>query len=340
MRPIVELTLQLSELLRRLDKKPTDLQAEYGIITDEHINQLRDDSWTDISRAELQILFALSRSLPASEKPFQLIVDRPHPLWQTFATGDAIVFRSRKPPRDREIVEDSDVLNELLRQTDLDARDAEVVSKGDRLDVLALVHEHNAIFTGSPKFNEHAETALAHVFGMKPFDESAENRKKSPIQYYWNNWNEMRKLRARGSAFCEQSTKTRPHGLTIRTPGGKDRHFPTIPRFDRATEGWDIGVLVAKRFRIDSVSPVTSIFIAGHSGFSARMIARDIAVGGIYLGESAMAEPYVLRFLLCAWKRKGTSTFEPYARSRRWFRSKDFKEIAARLSRPVRSAKK
>lgn len=340
MKPIYELTFKMRELRHLLGDPTASEFAERHKITEELLQKLETDTWLQLSRPDLVTLLTLAESVSTKDKRFELLVTRPHPLWSTFTEdGPTLLFR----PRDDKAQEYDwahALSAELMRRTKLQATDAHVFARG-KPDVGALIRCHNTILLGSPKYNVSTEEAICQIVGRAtPFDPSDANRRRLPFQFYFDNWTDVAGNRT--SAICDQATVDRPAGISIEVGPDKVRHLPLTARHGPSPSGWDIGLLIARRFKVPNAPSayVTTIVVAGHSSFSASMVVKDITSGDVYIGDALDNERTVLRFLLCGWRRGGPShepAFEPVTRARRWFAPGEAREMAELLKTSVES---
>lgn len=337
MKTIIELTFQMKQLLKLLDiSTTTEFERRYQV-TDEAVKNLRDDTWQELSRRDLFALFTAAAEAEPSGR-FDLLVARPHPLWESFQSDETAIILPAVNNDGAETKECTTVLNVLTSLTGVLRKNAPEATLREPNAALALMKKNNLIAIGPPTSNPRAEVVLCDLLRrphsvIDPFDGSVANRRRAPFEH---------KTASRPansvSVFASAPDDERPYGITLRS---RDRdvavHLPLTDPHGPATKGWDVGVLVARRCPRPGTQSgtFTSMVISGQSWFATQEVAREIATGRLYLGEEAFKDDYVIRYLLCEWERTGTSPHFPYRPSQRvcrWFRFAEVGEVKTHIT--------
>ena len=262
-RPVRQLEFRMRALLRASHLSPEGIEREYGF-NSEQVIAFCTDTWTSVSRAELQIFSTLAEQFDVT---FQ---ERPiHPAWRALeaSTRPAVLFLSVGPDRGTQ-TRDAEAEAAMTAPTGLSTeRFKGMVTK--RAVVRAMQSE-NCIFIGGPRYNLGTTYALEHLW---------KNGGDVPFRFIWP---EPRKA-GRSTGAARSGAATDAPGLICRV-GNQDHHVPISPP-DRDTEGFDLGVLVVCLDPPGAPSGVTSIILAGHSGFATKDMARDLAEGTVFVPE-------------------------------------------------------
>jgi hypothetical protein len=316
----LQLELHIAEAMEALSVDDRTLAAELGVNLP-HLQRLRDDRWTEISRTNLQALLCWGRK--HNRNLFSLTAS---PLWRTFREAPVVILRGRDD-KGNPLPSDSDVEGVLIDALKEEACQVDI-RNGDEHEyetIVRLVQTNNCIFVGSPKHNLATENVLAALWNLKPADDSALNRAKAPFGFVWE------AAPRRPSAFAITKRPADPVGICVnikgarKTPNGHHLKvdWRTPDDYSRwSGKGKDAGVLVVCNRPLSTELDVTTLVLAGHSGFATQDMARDFVgdVLRIASRDVAAGQP-VMRLLAARYKKVGgrNSPRVPVSKGRRWF---------------------
>jgi hypothetical protein len=337
MKTIVELTFKMNLLMEMLDiKSATEFERRYQV-TDEAVKNLSHDTWQELSRKDLFALFTAAAEV-SPDKRFQLLVARPHPLWKTFVANGVAVILPAVNDKGAEIEESTGVLGVLTSLTGVLRKNAPDAITRDPMSAIRLMETENVISIGAPMFNRTAGVVLSELLHrersvIRPFDGTRENSLRSPFEHRLSTKGQLS-----NSPFYREIDTDTPYGVTLRSRDRNESvHLPLTSPSGKATKGWDIGVLIARRY--PSADPkskrFTTIAVGGQSWFATAEVAREIATGRVYLGEKAFDHGYVERYLLCEWERTGIGpqfSYRPSHRMCRWFTYNEATDVRSQLT--------
>ncbi len=286
-----------------------------------HVRRLHDGSWSSISRSDLQAVMSW-----AKKHDRQVLTVEPSPLWQTLPESDVLLVRGLDD--DGNPLRSDSQVEALLVGSLKDAGchvDIVVSDKISSVEVEQAMQERNCIFIGSPKHNQASEHSMAAMFGLKAGDLSAANVRRAPFEFVLDE--ESR----RPSAFCNAKSSGGAIGVRIRTSGAKSGSSGHLMRVDyhaaagpvRAkNKGNDVGVLVVCRQPLGTSQNVTTIVLAGYSGFATQDMAQDIVADGLRIEKRDVLPGQPVIRVLAAKFKKTTRRFEERERvlkGRRWY---------------------
>lgn len=314
-----QLENRLSSLMEAHQVDEKTLAAELGV-NRAHVHRLKDDQWRQISRSDLQALMCWGEKLKK-----RVFAVEASPLWRTFDDADVALFRGRDDSGNP-ISSDSQVEGMLIEALGKERCRVEVIN-GDQMDpdqVGKAMRTKNAIFIGSPKHNLATENALAALWCLTPGNDSPENAKKAPFQFLWDS--DLR----RASAFGARKRGTEKIGVRMSVAGAKNSRGHHVPVDWLAPEhyarwngkGRDAGVLVICHKPLGTECNVSSVILAGYSGFATQDMATDFIDDGLRI-ESGDVQPGhpVIRVLAARYKKVGTrhEKRQRVSKGRRWF---------------------
>ena len=232
-----------------------------------HISAFRSGEWKRASYVELRRL-----AVWAASRGFQLPTLRPSPVWRRFQNSSVRIFRAGN--RWDTIAENT--IQNFLHDLDSEAKlfEGEITQSA----VASAMHSGNCVFIGSPKTSRATEIALSLLFGIVP------SRRKiavtAPIRFTWVDVTDER-------PFTRLPSKDQTAGLEVLGSDGWnsfDADFLGTPNF-RAYEGTgrDVGLVAVVSGPLESKREVTTLFVAGYSGFSTAELAVEIPRDGLPL---------------------------------------------------------
>lgn len=316
-----QLSFRLSPLMDALGLDAKAVASELGINL-AHVARLRDDSWSTIQRGDLQKLLCWGQ-----KHNTPLLSVEPNPLWRTLSGAEVVLFRGRK--RDgNPLHSDSNVERELL--VALEDEGCRITPRSidtpNHEEIAELMRTTNCIFIGSPKFNAATESALASLWELQPYDSRIANRKRSPIEFVWD------AAYQGNSVFGRQKTDGEAIGLHVgsRNAAGIVHSRYLVPvdwksprQYSQWTgKGRDAGALIACYRPLKTASEVTTIVLAGYSGFATFDMATDFVRDGLRF-EDAELRPHTvtMRVLAASYKKKSgrSDSRTRIAKGRRWY---------------------
>jgi hypothetical protein len=277
----VQLEFQMTALLKHSDYSPESIERKYHF-NKEQVIAFCEDTWTSVSRAELHAYFNL-----AKRHGVDFLTTPIHPAWETF-DRPSLIFNSKGVDGDiRPIDLNAEAM--LKEATGLTAPHFE--GKVTRQAVIESMLSNNTILIGSPKYNQATDIALRYLWRLKATS-------PPPFKFLWTDWHTLNKR----SLFADQSDKGGPTSLLIRSEGAEY----TLPVVQKDREGMDFGLLVICRQPPAARKDVTTIILAGHSGFATADMAQDLAHGTVYIKRD-LVKPGVpmVRLLAARWRKHG-----------------------------------
>lgn len=315
-----QVEVHLARLLATLGLTDRGVAEELGINL-AHFRRLREDNWTTISRPELQKLLCWGKRHGAD-----LLTVEPSPVWRTLPGKQVVLLRGCDPSGN---ALPSDLQAEARLLEELKAEDCIVKHMSsaeiDAVKVKGLMKASNCIFIGSPKHNAATEHALAALWGLTPHDSRLANRSKAPVQFAWAK-DSMR----RTSAFSHSDGRN--CGVYVSASGGRGRErteycvpadWMPADEYRRWTgRGRDAGILVVCRNPLGTEMAVTSIVLAGFSGFATVDMASDLVSDSLLVESDAVTPGRpVLRALSTLYKKPSIKDDSRVriSKGRRWF---------------------
>jgi hypothetical protein len=330
-----QLELRLAALMDRLGLDDKGLAAELHL-TPIQVQRLRTDQWSTIKRADLQTLLCWAR-----RHEEEILSVQPSPVWRTLQNAEVVVFRGRDA-ENNPLPSDSRAEGELieaLKSAGCKIRPRSLEVGADPSEVTSAMRDTNCVFIGSPKYNVATEIALASMCQIQPSVASDENRRKAPFCFVWDG-------SVPTSAFALPKTSQEKLGVYLFTSSGSTartrHHVPIDWRTARDYARWtgkgrDAGILVACNRPLGTEVDVTTIVLAGYSGFATFDMAVDFARNGLRIEsrEVCPGKP-VFRVLSAPFRktsRHGDSR-RRLSKGRRWFSPpwSQLKELSARRS--------
>lgn len=317
-----QVEFRLRPTLQELEVEGKAVAAELGI-NPPQFERLCDGDWTHISRADFQKLLCWGK-----KHDKQLIAIVENPLWRTFSKRDVVVLRG-KSDTGNPLASDSDVETELLsaleqQQCRIQTRAMDVEEA--KSSIPNLMSTTNCIFIGSPKLNAASEVALAELWALKPFDSTKRNQERSPLLFLWESGYNGR------SGFGRPANDGEEIGIYVGTRDAngitKQRHVAPVDwKPQKAYANWtgkarDAGAIVACYKPLNSQAEVTSIVLAGHSGFATRDMALDFVGDGLrFEVEELRPGAPIMKVLSAPYKKTSGSAGSRVrlVRGRRWF---------------------
>jgi hypothetical protein len=253
------------------------LHAETGIHPKSLKNLLSDEGWRlDRDNYESLTRFAFNHGYDS------VLHIEHHPIWETFdRKAHTNIYRGR-PIWDAEIER---TLRRFLQR--IGGKPAMVIAEEKPRAIQKAMKETNCIFVGSPKSNAATEIALCLLYGATPFDASAPNRRKIPVQIVGAD----PKVK-KSSAVLVPSRGT--HQFEIAVRGGKEVlpvHW--IPQ--EAYERWhgendDAAVVIVCASPLGTSKPVTTILVMGYTGLATESAARQLTHGELPLMHAQLSQ--------------------------------------------------
>lgn len=317
-----QVEFRIRQALEELQLEARTLAAELNV-NPPHLERLRDGTWTTVNRTDLQSLLCWAR-----KRDRELIAVVENPLWRTLSKKEVMVFRG-KSDTGNPLASDSNVETELLEALEQEqctftsrALDAEEA----RRDIPELMKTTNCVFIGSPKLNAATEVALSQLWALKPFDSSQRNQERSPLQFIWESGYTGQ------SAFGHCRAVHEHIGVYVGVRDGSGvvnrRHaVPVDWKPAKAYANWvgkakDAGVTVACYKPLGTNGDVTTIVLAGHSGFATHDMALDLVRDGLRF-ETDELRPNVptMKVLWAPYKKLSglNGSRVRLAKGRRWF---------------------
>jgi hypothetical protein len=303
--------------MQRLGLDDRALSAELHL-TSAQVNRLRTDQWTTIKRSDLQTLLCWGK-----QHGEDLLRVEPSPIWRTLPGSEVRLFRGRDSSNNP-LPADSRAEAELLEA--LTAIGCQIqphsLSQPDESQVVESMKSTNCIFIGSPKYNTATEIALASLWRLTPFSTDKRDRDRIPFAFVWET--------PTSSSFSLTKNQHDRLGLYLYATGAKNersRHHVAIdwrPPRDFAIwtgKGHDAGVFVVCNRPLGTDRDVTTIILAGHSGFATLDMTIDLARNGLRIESDAVrAGVPVVRVLSAVFRknsRRGDSR-KRASKGRRW----------------------
>jgi hypothetical protein len=314
-----QLEVHIGELMSALGVDDKAVASELGINL-AHVQRLRDDSWTTIKRSELQKLLCWGH-----KHGHAVLSVQPSPVWRTLPGSEVCLLRGTDRSGNA-LASDSMVESKLLEELSGEGCRVRIVAGPDvdESSVRDLMKSKNCIFIGSPKHNRATEIALAALWDLSPFDPREGNRKKSPILFRWEPDKDRR------SAFDGDIHGSVKPGIYVSVAGRRGQrsllHVPADWRSTREYSRWtgrgrDAGVLVVCNRPLGTDQDVTSIVLAGFSGFATLEMTADLVGDGLRI-ESNDARPGVptMRILVAPYRKSAArrDSRVRISKGRRW----------------------
>jgi hypothetical protein len=283
----------MTALLAESGFTPDSIEAEFQF-NREQVIAVRDDTWTSISRAELQVYFSLALRHGVDFAPLPI-----HPAWQTF-DKPALVFSSRDVAGS---IRPCDLEAERVLRNATGFAGKHVDAPPTRKTVVDAIKGHNCLFIGSPRNNPATSHALNYLWpsGATP-----------PFIFQFKDWTDL----GGTGAFGSDSPDGGMGALVVR---GAKRDFRLAVTHQAPNKvGYDFGALVVCRQPRDAKADVTTIILAGHSGFATADMARDLAHGTVFVDPTHIrpGQPFA-KILAAHWKRRGHN-IERATKGRMW----------------------
>lgn len=317
-----QVELRVRQALEALQLDAKAVAAEVGI-NPPHLERLRDGTWSTISRTDLQKLLCWAKT-----KDLEVLSVIENPLWRTFIKQEVQVFRG-KSDTGNPLASDSNVETELLNALEQEGCkfSTRALSEAEaRNEIPELMKTTNCIFIGSPKLNAASEVALAQMWAVNPFDGSKKNHSRSPLLFVWESGYTGK------SAFGRPREDSEHLGVYVGQRGGDG----SVPRRHCAPVDWrpaktyaswtgkakDAGAIVVCYRPLSTQAEVTSIVLAGHSGFATHDMALDLVKDGLQFDtdELRVGVPS-MKVLSAPYKKHSglTANRIRIAKGRRWF---------------------
>jgi len=282
----------LQELLEQHGVSPAQFAAQTGIDPRALDNLLEDKKWRlDRANFEQLMLYAFNQGWGP------IFTIEQHPIWHTFEENHARIYRGTAQ-WDAQIEHE---LSQFLRHIACSPQ----TSTAPKPEAIARdLREQNCIFVGSPKKNPATEIALCELVGADPFDGSAANRRKLPVQIIG-----VDPPSGMSSAVLVPSRTE--HGFKI----GKEFievHWLPQHQYDLwHGEADDAAVVIVCRAPLGTTHAVTTIFNLGYSGLATQSVARQLMHGDPPLDAEDLTEPgqlhtFAYRFQFKKPSRRGS----------------------------------
>jgi hypothetical protein len=305
--------------MARLELEDRALADELGLNVAQ-IARFRSDRWATVKRADLQTVLCWGK-----KHGIDLLTIEASPIWRTFPNSDVVLYRGRDSETNP-LASDSRAEAELVEA--LTSQGCRVlprsVSEPASEEVIESMRAKNCIFIGSPKHNQATEIALATLWRLEPFDGTPENRSKSPVTFVW----EPAQGRSTFAAPRQQDEKLGIYMSVTSAKNDRSRHHipvdwrPSKEYVKWTGRGRDAGLLVLCNRPLNTQQDVTTVVLAGYSGFATVDMATDFARNGLRV-ESADVRPGVpvVRVLSALYRKtsaRGDSR-QRVLKGRRWF---------------------
>ena len=306
-----QLEVRFARLVERLGLDDRAVAAELGINLP-HVRRLRTDTWTEISRADLQAILCWCR-----RHDCDVFSVEPSPIWRTLPEHEVVLLRGSDKDKNP-LPADAQTEAQLLEV--LTAEQCKVTSlpidSANMGQVVEFMKTKNCIFIGSPKHNLATEAALTALWP------SSSEGEKCPFQFLWNS-------SPRKSLFGRAIRGSETPGISVRIDGKKGFRYELVPvdwksqpEYVRWTgRGKDAGALVVCHKPLKTDADVTTIILAGFSGFATIDMAKDIVTDGFGIPtEGVQPDTPIVRILSATFKKaagKGESR-ERIERGRKW----------------------
>lgn len=317
-----QMEFRLSSLMQSLGMDVKAVANELGI-NPAHVARLCEDNWATIQRPDLQKLLCWAQKHGQAE----LLSVVPNPAWRTLSNSEVVLFRGRT--RDgNPLHSDSNVERELI--VALEDEGCRITPRSiempDHAQIVAWMRTTNCIFIGSPKLNAASESALAALWDVEPRRATASNRRLSPLQFVWEP----------GYAGCSAFGRPKADGETIglhvgvrNTDGIVQRRFPVpvdwkpADRYAKWTgKGRDAGAMVVCYQPLGTTNEVTTIVLAGHSGFATVDMATDLVRDELrYEARELRPHAVSMRVLATSYVKKSArgDSRSRITKGRRWY---------------------
>jgi hypothetical protein len=314
-----QLEFHLAALMARLELEDRSLADELGLNVAQ-IARFRSDRWSTMKRADLQTVLCWGK-----RHGVDLLTIEPSPIWRTFPNSEVVMYRGRDSGTNP-LASDSRAEAELVEAFTVQGCRVipRLVSEPNSEEIIESMRTKNCVFIGSPKHNQATEIALAALWRLEPFGGTSENRSKAPVAFVWE------PAQAR-STFSEPRQPDVKLGIYMSVTGVKNErsryHVPVDWRPSREYVKWigrgrDAGLLVLCNRPLGTEQDVTTVVLAGYSGFATVDMATDFARNGLRI-ESADVRPgaSVVRVLSALYRKtsaRGDSR-QRVLKGRRWF---------------------
>lgn len=277
----------LQEICEHEDVSLAELHAATGIHVKSLKNLLQDEGWrVDRDNYESLLSFAFDHGYAT------VFQTEHHPIWDTFHRNAQTSIIRGQIRRDVDIEQ---VMTHFVEN--IGGKPEMVVASRNIAAVKKAMKERNCIFIGSPKSNPSTEIALCSLYGAIPFDGSAANRKRLPLQILG-----VEPPPKTRSALLVTSRK---HGFEIGT--GPSKQFVDVHRLPQDEyDHWfgeaskpDAAVVVVCRSPLKTTKRVTTILVLGYSSLATESAARQLTHGELPLDAAELAEPgsvHVLKY--------------------------------------------
>ena len=316
-----QMEFRLATVLQEVGTTPKALASELGI-NPAHVARLCEDNWSTIQRVDLQKLLSWAR-----KHQQDLLKVEPNPLWRTLCGSEVLLFRGRN--RDgNPLHSDSNVERELIVALEEEACriTPHSLENPTEAQIVESMQTKNCVFIGSPKFNAATEVALAALWGLRPRETAAANRKLSPVQFVWDASYDGK------SAFGTSRHDGEPMGINVGSKtslGVVSKRFlvPVDWKSARQYAQWtgrgrDAGIMVVCYRPLNTRAEVTTIVLAGHSGFATVDMATDFVRDELRFEAHELRPSVVTMKVLSASYKKRAGRGDSrsrFAKGRRWF---------------------
>jgi hypothetical protein len=287
------LRIKLATALRgRLQTQAKSLLAKEIGVSPQKLNSMIDDDWEYITRDAIERA-ADYLQLDASDL-FEFV---PVDFWKPIEEEKKCTFlrglqgaRStepefRMPWYDEEA---TSAIKSFLRDLLEDSDEAFIAdSRQEEEDLLKRATLENCIVIGSPKSNAASEILLSRFFGAAPFDPSANNRRKIPFGFCWQDGSPIAE---RSSLTCSELARKeagdRP-GIAVRGGVHVDANYRALEAFRgwETRDGLDCGLVFVANRPFGTAHNVKLIVLAGFSGVGTLAAARALLQDFRYLEQ-------------------------------------------------------